>query len=225
MPCYYCGLPYATRDHIPPLSEVDFLIKHKIISPTELITIPSCQQCNQWLGTIILHTPEERRAIIKVKLRDQMKIISDTKWSSDEMEELGPRLRREVEGQQNYAELLQYRFIFKTSLSHISDDSTLEQIRKVYDSSGKFIKYFTRKCKVCNTDFDTSMPQKILCSKLCQSIRAKSRYKYTKSMGQDKKCIVCGSKFIASHPLTLTCSKSCSIAHHKEKSDNRNIRR
>ena len=92
-PCYYCGLPADSVDHVIPRALLDELADdpealRKLISGRRL-TVPSCRECNSLLGTRYEPTLAGRQAYIKKQLRKRYKkylLVPD--WSDDDFREL-----------------------------------------------------------------------------------------------------------------------------------------
>lgn len=104
-PCYYCGRPADSVDHVIP----QVLIRQlEILGDTEtwqqlykrhkVKVVPSCKDCNHVLGPKYFSTLAERKAYVKKRLRQRKRNILQTPdWSDGELKELGPELRGYVE--------------------------------------------------------------------------------------------------------------------------------
>jgi hypothetical protein len=94
--CWYCNDVRQELDHCPPLKHVDGLNIDKFVKGGgKLCLIPCCRECNSILGDKPLFNPEERLAYLYDKYLGKVdKFFSD--WSEDEIEELGPTLKRSV---------------------------------------------------------------------------------------------------------------------------------
>ena len=104
-PCYYCGLPAESVDHVVPQSMLDEWIRLGDLENYRLatgrnrrLTVPACQQCNSILGAKYDATLEDRRDRLKGRLRQKYaRVLSMPEWTPDQLAELGPRLREHVE--------------------------------------------------------------------------------------------------------------------------------
>lgn len=114
--CYYCGMPAACKDHAPALACVEALLQAGKISYSDVIIIPACLECNAWLGGCRHHQPTKRRDIVKKKLLKKIQGKERCDWTQDELDELGPNLRREVSSLQNYVDINRERYAFTTKL-------------------------------------------------------------------------------------------------------------
>lgn len=103
-PCYYCGLPAESVDHVVPQALLDEWIRlgdlenyHKATRGRRL-TVPSCQQCNSILGCKLDQTLEHRKLRLKARLRTKyQRVLGMPDWTPEELDKLGPRLREHVE--------------------------------------------------------------------------------------------------------------------------------
>jgi hypothetical protein len=87
-PCVYCGLTSICWDHIPPLHFVDRLSETDR-AKFRLRTVPSCRECNSFLGGQILSTIQERRRYVKERIRRKYKSwIEMPEWTIEEVAEL-----------------------------------------------------------------------------------------------------------------------------------------
>jgi hypothetical protein len=96
--CVYCGDPATTDDHVLPISYLARLgdpdLDHPAIRPG-LIVVPACWPCNALLKDHVATTVEQKRAELKARLRRKYKrLLGTTEWGQDELDELGPALRR-----------------------------------------------------------------------------------------------------------------------------------
>lgn len=97
-PCYYCGCPAGTIDHIPPRSIRPFLIAEKLDNKYPFVEVDACQECNNLLGARTLWTAKKRKKFIKRALRLRYKkFIRQPDWSQEELKALGRSLRSYVE--------------------------------------------------------------------------------------------------------------------------------
>lgn len=85
--CIYCGQPRTCYDHFPP--------RHTGVRRGFLL--PACTECNSTLGGRSGLDLGERFDFVKRRLRDKNKRLLDTpQWSDEELDELGPNLRRQA---------------------------------------------------------------------------------------------------------------------------------
>jgi hypothetical protein len=75
-PCYYCGLPASTIDHVVPI----VIIKALLDLPDGLkrlkgrvLTVHACQQCNSIAGGRYFDTLSDRLDYVKKRLRQKLK--------------------------------------------------------------------------------------------------------------------------------------------------------
>lgn len=87
--CFYCGESRECLDHVPPLVIVDKLNLEKYLSypQNKLTLVPSCLECNSYLGSKKHFDPFERRIWLYEKLLKKIKFV--TKWTKEELEEMG----------------------------------------------------------------------------------------------------------------------------------------
>jgi hypothetical protein len=95
--CVYCGMPADTIDHVPPLNWVYSLgVESFERAGVALVLVPACRLCNSVLGDRKLPTVRDRAAVVAEKIR-KMLLDHEARWSSKELDELGPNLRSYVE--------------------------------------------------------------------------------------------------------------------------------
>ncbi len=98
-PCWYCGLPGESEDHVPPLSVVadlgtDYLRKNGY----SLYTLRCCTECNSVLGNRFLLTPEARsKALLSRYKKTYFDLIDRPKWTLSEIDELSGWLQKYVD--------------------------------------------------------------------------------------------------------------------------------
>jgi hypothetical protein len=91
--CVYCGEPYDVMDHVPPLHYVA-----RVKTTTIPILVPSCGECNRYLGGLLLLTLRDRAAHVSSKLRKKFaSLLSAPEWTQSDLRELGDEMRRDVE--------------------------------------------------------------------------------------------------------------------------------
>jgi 5-methylcytosine-specific restriction endonuclease McrA len=101
--CYYCGGPASTTDHVIPRSvlrcfdyEADPQAHAKLIKGRRL-EVPACHECNTLLGSTYQETLQQRKAFLKSKLRKRYKkVLKLPTWTAEEIEELGPTLKKSL---------------------------------------------------------------------------------------------------------------------------------
>lgn len=97
-PCFYCGCPAGTTDHVPPRSVRPFLIVEKLDKKYPFIEVDACSECNALLGARAIWTTKKRKRFIKLALRMRYKkFLRQPSWSEDELNPLGRTLRSYVE--------------------------------------------------------------------------------------------------------------------------------
>ena len=84
--CVYCGNNADTVDHFPPRS-----------ASFRGLLLPCCRECNNLAGTEHPFDFARRVELVKEKIKKRNKKILDMPiWHQDEIEELGPNMRRQV---------------------------------------------------------------------------------------------------------------------------------
>lgn len=70
---------------------------HNMYLTENRVVVPACRDCNRALGGQPLFTIQERRAYIRARLwRKFGQLIGMPGWKDEELEELGPSLRRHI---------------------------------------------------------------------------------------------------------------------------------
>ena len=102
-PCYYCGLPGNTIDHVIPTSILNMLdrgsdpITYEEFIKYRKLKVPCCLECNNFLGSTYQKTIKERKIFLKKQLkRRYRKILKMPNWTQAEINELQPTLRSHV---------------------------------------------------------------------------------------------------------------------------------
>ena len=95
-PCFYCGAPATTRDHVIPRSFAkrleDFAIVYK-----RNVMVPACVECNSTAGNQVFITIREKRQFILGRYQIRYKkLLESPYWTKEELDELGPTLRSHV---------------------------------------------------------------------------------------------------------------------------------
>lgn len=97
LPCYYCGMPADTTDHIPPQVVRPKLIELRLQSRYPFVEVYACRECNTLLSDRTLWTPATRKAFIKRALkRRYARYLRVADWTDAEISHLGPTLQRTV---------------------------------------------------------------------------------------------------------------------------------
>lgn len=99
--CTYCGIVCDTIDHVVP----QHLLKSAESSELDLSgvmrmqrwEVPSCRECNSAIGGKIFKTLAERRKYAKDHIRKKYaSYLRTPNWTEEELDELGPNMKREV---------------------------------------------------------------------------------------------------------------------------------
>lgn len=98
-PCTYCGSPADTIDHVPPRSVRSFILATPdLATKFPFLEVDVCRECNTAIGARALWTVPERKAFVKEWLhRRYARVLRLPDWTPTEVEELGDRLRGELE--------------------------------------------------------------------------------------------------------------------------------
>ncbi len=108
-PCFYCGMPADTVDHVPPQMARPILIAHGV-SRWDFVEVEACHECNSSIGAKALYTLAERKKYIKERIRARYRrILQMPEWSEDQLKELGPGLKDFVAAQAYLALLTRKR--------------------------------------------------------------------------------------------------------------------
>ena len=88
-PCYYCGAPAETIDHVPPQSVRPILIEYNV-TKWNFVEVDACRECNSLLGARQPWALAERKAKIKELLRKQYRrYLEIPEWTEVELGDLG----------------------------------------------------------------------------------------------------------------------------------------
>lgn len=85
--CVYCGMLANSDDHFPPRSafRAGFIL-------------PACRECNFLAGTSYPTDFWKRVNLVKEKIKKRnRKLVNMPFWSKEDLNELGPNMRRDVE--------------------------------------------------------------------------------------------------------------------------------
>jgi hypothetical protein len=99
MDCHYCGAPADTKDHIVPIA---YLRNGRPQGSRSVgCTVDCCRECNSLLGAKALFSVEERaHEIAECLTRRYKKELKAPVWTDDELAELMPTLKKQVEAKQ-----------------------------------------------------------------------------------------------------------------------------
>ena len=97
--CVYCGCPADSVDHGPPINVVHSLgVENLRKQGIRLWAIPACRECNTILSYDNGLTVEDRKKELKRKLKRRYKrYLKVAHWGTEEMEEVGPTIRRFID--------------------------------------------------------------------------------------------------------------------------------
>ena len=109
--CTYCGEPADTRDHVVPVS---WNHNGRPTSVSYQNTVSCCKHCNNLLGAVPIHNVDSRRAFVAKKLSNKVKEF--TKWTPEELEELGPELKSRIEQTMLDKQALERRLLYALSI-------------------------------------------------------------------------------------------------------------
>ncbi len=116
--CVYCGWDADSVDHILPRTWTGDAARPFIP------TVPACRDCNARINDAFAPTLGERRRIAYESLeRKYRKLLRNPSWSDDEMAELGPRLRHELECREALRRMVKYRL---DNLARDDEDPVLD---------------------------------------------------------------------------------------------------
>jgi hypothetical protein len=115
-PCYHCGLPADSVDHVWPrtvLGRLDVAPElERVIQRAPQRTVPACRECNcllgpGWYGNGSLAA---RKRALKDKLRRRYAALLRTAdWTEGELVQFGPNLREYIETSVRGREILEAR--------------------------------------------------------------------------------------------------------------------
>lgn len=96
--CVYCGNLANTLDHVLPVSVAARVnIKSRRHMKQGLNRVPCCGECNRLANNEVFFSIREKRAYIQEKIRFKYRdILKVTIWEPEELDELGPTLRRQI---------------------------------------------------------------------------------------------------------------------------------
>lgn len=100
-PCYYCGEPGTTVDHVIPRTLLhqlatleDERTTRELYARHKIKVVPACRECNNRLASKYFPTLEKRRAYAKERIRKKYKNALETPgWSDSELARLSEDLQ------------------------------------------------------------------------------------------------------------------------------------
>ena len=97
--CAYCGTLANSTDHVPPLQWVYALgTEYFEAKKIALLLVPACLECNETLSSKRLFTLRERCSyLIDRYSKKHNRLLRNTVWTSEELDELGRTLRPKIE--------------------------------------------------------------------------------------------------------------------------------
>ena len=100
-PCYYCGLPASSIDHVIPRSLLEDLQDipdaMREITAGRRLTVPACRECNCMLSDNYDETLADRKARLKERLRRKYRsILVVPDWNDDELEQVSEALQSHI---------------------------------------------------------------------------------------------------------------------------------
>jgi hypothetical protein len=114
--CVYCGCLWQADDHVPARKWVHSL-GTQYFSNVNLLTVPTCHECNSILGAIAIHTIAERKSYINEKLLVRYKsLLKSPAWLKADKDELGYNLNKFVNTAQFERERLEERLKYSSEL-------------------------------------------------------------------------------------------------------------
>lgn len=104
IPCYYCGLPADTVDHVIPRSFLktvrmlgDEILVDAVNDRRRTYTVDCCRECNCLAGFKYHETLEERAAYVRSQLaRKHRRALATPDWHPQELMALSINLRNRV---------------------------------------------------------------------------------------------------------------------------------
>lgn len=109
-PCYYCGLPADTVDHIPPKTIRERLRDIGMENRYPCHEVQACHECNSALGGRPIFTLPERKRFVKAWLRRRYaRVLATPPWTDSELKEIGYTLRTMILSRALMAEIIRAR--------------------------------------------------------------------------------------------------------------------
>ncbi len=144
-PCYYCGLPATTVDHVIPQS----LIKDLAILEDDYVTrqlydrhrvreVDACRECNSALGAQYFDTLAKRKQWVQAWLRKRYKrVLVTPPWTDSELGQLSRRLQAHVIQSLDEKRVLLRRLGWKGSLNRSQPNGKSWSIIETDDSTSE----------------------------------------------------------------------------------------
>lgn len=108
-PCFYCGCPAASIDHVPPRSVRPTLIEFQV-TRWPFVEVEACHECNCYLGAQPPWTLPERKAKVKEHLKRKYgKYLRMPNWTEHEISEMGRGIFDLINESQILKELIKKR--------------------------------------------------------------------------------------------------------------------
>lgn len=112
VPCFYCGVPANSEDHVLPLVALDSLLCAETVPvASDLMTIvPSCLECNSLAGDKVFNSRAEKKRYIQRRLQNRYAdVLRRPTWEDEEIAEMEGDLRRTIELSEQERRLVQNR--------------------------------------------------------------------------------------------------------------------
>src|SRR6266404_4024559 len=94
IPCFYCGCPANTIDHVPPKSVRSFIVAEKLRSKYTFSEVNCCLECNVLLGDRPIWRLSLRKRFIKRALRLRYaRLLRGPIWTTAEKNVMGYNLK------------------------------------------------------------------------------------------------------------------------------------
>lgn len=107
-PCYYCGWPASTIDHVPPQHLRAGLNSTGLSERFKFYEVDACKECNCTIleGKIIL-TLGERKAYVKKVLRRRYRhVLATIPFTDSELAQFGPNLQSMINSNIAFREII-----------------------------------------------------------------------------------------------------------------------
>lgn len=125
MPCFYCGVPADSVDHVIPQSlllavaALDPRIARYLVRARSRV-VPACRECNSALGSEVYRTMEDRRNAAKKHLRRKYRrALALPSWTAAEIRSLGFTLRTYVESGLRLQQLTEERLRWREPVKYV----------------------------------------------------------------------------------------------------------
>ena len=109
-PCYYCGMPADSIDHVPPITVRPRLLALGLDKRYKFVEVNACKECNSLIGARALWTLSQRKKFIKKALKlKYAKALRTANYTDSELKEFGSMLRDYILTQSLISELIKKR--------------------------------------------------------------------------------------------------------------------